>query len=214
MFILERQVQQNEIYFKDTTLCGIFLDNHDQDRFLNHTQNPIRIQNALVYLMFSDGIPIIYMGTEQNFTGNPNVENGATDPWNREALWRSNYDQLNWIYKYLTKLNQIHSSLNQLFFISHQQTIHIDISTYVYQKDSIIIVISNEPFYYKKYIVLPTSSTSYRWKDLISNKIIKITINNLLIINDWNPMILIPVSSSTTFSLSYFIIFILLFYSL
>jgi glycosidase len=76
MFILEKQVQENKKYFKDPTLCGIFLDNHDQDRFLNHTQNPIRIQNALVYLMFSDEIPIVYMGIEQNFTGNPYVTDG------------------------------------------------------------------------------------------------------------------------------------------
>ena len=161
--------------------------------------------------MFSDGIPIIYMGTEQTFTGNSNVKNGASDPWNREALWSSNYDRSNWIYQYLTKLNKIRSSLNQLFFISHQQTIHIDSSTYVYEKDSIIIVISNQQFYYNKYILLPTNSTFYRWKDLISNKIIKITRNNLLIVNDWNSMILIPVSSSTNFSLSYFVVFILLF---
>ena len=48
--------------------------------------------------------PIVYMGTEQNFTGNPNVINGATDPWNREPLWRSNYNRNNWIYKYCKNL--------------------------------------------------------------------------------------------------------------
>ena len=111
--ILEKQVNENEKFLKDSTLCGIFLDNHDQDRFLNHTQNPIRIQNALVYLMFSDGIPIVYMGTEQNFTGNPYVINGATDPWNREPLWKSNYDRSKSIFKYLTKLNQIRSLIKQ-----------------------------------------------------------------------------------------------------
>jgi alpha-amylase len=69
MRVLEQQVQENGKYFKDTTLCGVFLDNHDRVRFLNYTQNPTRIQNALVYLLFSDGIPMLYYGTEQNFTG-------------------------------------------------------------------------------------------------------------------------------------------------
>ena len=69
MRVLESQVKENRKYFKDTTLCGVFLDNHDQNRFLSYTQDPIRIQNALVYLLFSDGIPILYMGTEQNYTG-------------------------------------------------------------------------------------------------------------------------------------------------
>jgi len=206
MFILEKQVKENKKYFKDPTLCGIFLDNHDQDRFLNHTQNPIRIQNALVYLMFSDGIPIVYMGTEQNFTGNPNLKNGATDPWNREPLWRSHYDRSKWIFKYLTKLNQIRCLLKEEygeeFFISHQQTIYIDSDTYVYKKGSILIVVSNQPFNGIKLISLPLNLRFYRWKNLLSNKIKRITKDNSLIIKNWLPMILLPVKSSTFFPLS------------
>ncbi|CAF4445654.1 unnamed protein product, partial [Didymodactylos carnosus] len=66
---IDKQVQLNEEYFIDTTLCGLFLDNHDQARFMNHTKNMILIQNALTYLMFSDGIPIFYYGTEQEYHG-------------------------------------------------------------------------------------------------------------------------------------------------
>lgn len=210
MFNLEKQVKENEKYFKDSTLCGIFLDNHDQERFLNHTQNKKRIQNALVYLMFSDGIPIVYMGTEQNFTGNPNEINGAKDPWNREPLWRSNYNRSNWIYKYLKKLNQIRFLLKQKydeeFFISHQQTISIDNHTYIYKKGSILIIVSNQQFNQIKFI---SNLTFNRWKDCISNKILQINKNNQLEINDWIPLILIPISSSS-FSFSHFLSFIFL----
>ena len=215
MYILENQVQENEKYFKDTTLCGSFLDNHDQDRFLNHTQNKIRIQNALVYLMFSDGIPIVYMGTEQNFTGNPNVKNGATDPWNREALWRSNYDRSNWIYNYLTKLNQIRSLLkqkyNQEFFISHQRTLHVDNDTYVYQKGPLLVFISNQPFNRTKLFLLPSNLNFNQWENLLTNKIIRINKYNPLTIDNWLPIILLPVSSSTSLSFSQLFTFIFLF---
>ncbi|CAF1135540.1 unnamed protein product [Adineta steineri] len=199
MFTLEEQVQQNEIYFKDATLCGTFLDNHDQDRFLNHTQNPIRIQNALVYLMFSDGIPIFYYGTEQNFTGNPYVTNGATDPWNRLPLWTSGYNRTTPVYKYISKLNQIRSYLknqyDEQFFISHQKTIFVDENTYVYQKDEILVIISNEPFNNTKYINLTSNSCSKQWKCLISGEIITVNRFNLLQINNWLPRILQPFSS-------------------
>jgi len=200
MFTLENQVKENEKYFKDTTLSSVFLDNHDQDRFLNHTQNPIRIQNALVYLLFSDGIPVVYMGTEQNFTGNPFVKDGAADPWNREPLWRSNYNRSNWIYNYLTKLNQIRSLLKknygELFFVSHQETIHVDQNTYIYKKDPLLVIISNQPFNASKHILLPSNLTNRRWKNLLTNKILRKNRLNHLTIHNWLPKLLLPLSSS------------------
>lgn len=40
--------------------------------------------NALTFLFMADGIPIVYYGMEQGFTG-------GSDPANREALWPSGY---------------------------------------------------------------------------------------------------------------------------
>lgn len=198
MYLLEKQVQENNKYFHDSTLCGVFLDNHDQNRFLNLTQNPIRIRNALVYLMFSDGIPILYMGTEQNFTGNPNVRYGASDPWNREPLWRSNYDRTKWLFKNISQLNQIRLLIKQQygeeFFLSHQQTISVDDETYVYLKGSIVVVVSNQPFARTKSISFASFLKSSCWKDLLSNRTHCLDQNNFLTINDWLPMILLPIS--------------------
>ncbi|CAF1266753.1 unnamed protein product, partial [Rotaria sordida] len=67
---LAQQVKVNNESFNDTTLCDIFLDNHDLPRFLNQTKNELLIRNALIYLMFSDGTPVLYYGTEQGFIGN------------------------------------------------------------------------------------------------------------------------------------------------
>ena len=211
MRLLEKQVNDNERDFIDTTLCGTFLDNHDQDRFLNHTQNRQRIENALVYLLFSDGIPIVYMGTEQNFTGNPNEENGANDPWNRQALWTSNYDRDHWIYHYLSQLNRIRSmikrTLGEQFFSSHQQTMFIDDQTYVYRKGSLLIIVSNEPFNQTKFIRFPSNiaTSSSMWTDLLSNRTVTLDEHNRMEIRHWSPQLLLPfdvVSSSTLLSTS------------
>ena len=199
MTFLEAQVRENQKYFADSTLCGVFLDNHDQDRFLNHTQNPRRIANALVYLMFSDGIPIVYMGTEQNFTGNANQTDGAADPWNREPLWTSNYRQSTWIYQYLRELNRIRSLLDEQFFLSQQTTLFVDDGTYVYQKPPLIIVVSNQPFNQSKFISLPSN----RWKDLLSNRTIQLNDRQQLQLDQWAPLVLIPIlTSSATFATS------------
>src|SRR5205807_1234563 len=60
-----------------------FLDNHDVGRYLWQAQSrPDKLavlKNALVFLMTEDGIPCIYYGTEQGFSG-------GNDPANREDL--------------------------------------------------------------------------------------------------------------------------------
>lgn len=200
MSFLEEQVRENEKYFLDTTLCGVFLDNHDQDRFLNHTQNPIRIENALVYLMFSDGIPIVYMGTEQNFTGNPKEIGGATDPWNRQPLWTSNYQRTTWIYQYLKQLNMIRSLLDEQFFLSHQSTLFVDNQTYAYQKTPLIVIVSNQPFNRTKFISFPSNLTSNRWKDLLSNRTVHLNDQHQLELDQWLPLLLVPIISSPSSS--------------
>lgn len=203
MFELENQVQENEKYFMDTTVCGIFLDNHDQDRFLNHTQDSIRIQNALVYLMFSDGIPIVYMGTEQNFTGNPNEKNGATDPWNREPLWRSGYNRTTWIYKYLIRLNKIRSLLKEEygedFFLSHQQTIYVDNNTYVYKKGPLLVIVSNQSFNQTKPFSFNSNVYYTRWQELLSSKTYEVNNYHQFEIENWLPKLFLPLSSSMSF---------------
>ncbi|MBT8492983.1 MAG: hypothetical protein KJO07_07980 [Deltaproteobacteria bacterium] len=61
-----------------------FLDNHDVPRFMSTAGDVRAVKAALAYLMTLDGVPVIYYGTEQDFSG-------AEDPENREALWTSDY---------------------------------------------------------------------------------------------------------------------------
>jgi alpha-amylase len=86
-----------------------FLDNHDVGRFLYQAQQSGRkddavavLHNALTFLLTEDGVPCIYYGTEQNFSG-------GNDPSNREDLWNTPkpYDTSGDTFKRIARLNKI-----------------------------------------------------------------------------------------------------------
>ncbi len=62
-----------------------FIDNHDQNRFLNAGGGTARLQVALAFLYTSRGIPCLYYGTEQDF-------DGGADPWNREDMFDGQFE--------------------------------------------------------------------------------------------------------------------------
>ncbi|GAB4306235.1 MAG: hypothetical protein Kow0090_21520 [Myxococcota bacterium] len=84
-----------------------FIDNHDIPRFLydaklnsNIGDKEAALRNALFFLLTIDGIPCIYYGTEQNFSG-------GNDPANREILWQSGYDTTNKTFKHIKHLIEL-----------------------------------------------------------------------------------------------------------
>jgi alpha-amylase len=79
-----RSAQDGGIGVPPTAALVNFMDNHDVPRFLFDKSDPAALKSALVYLMTEDGIPCIYYGTEQGFSG-------GNDPGNREPLWTSAY---------------------------------------------------------------------------------------------------------------------------
>ncbi|TGJ83299.1 hypothetical protein E0Z10_g5453 [Xylaria hypoxylon] len=83
-----------------TKALGSFIENHDNPRFPSLTSDISLAQNAIAFTILMDGIPIIYQGQEQHFSG-------ASDPNNREPLWTSNYATSNQFYPWIQKLNQI-----------------------------------------------------------------------------------------------------------
>ena len=74
-----------------------FMDNHDLPRFLYEQPDQKALHNALSLLFTIDGIPCIYYGTEQNFSG-------GNDPANREALWNSGYDTSNETFRHISSM--------------------------------------------------------------------------------------------------------------
>ena len=85
--------EENRAVYQDTSVLGNFIDNHDNRRFLNHKNSWPMYMNAMAYVLFSEGIPMIYYGAEQGFTG-------GHDPHCREILWNS-MDQESELYVFL-----------------------------------------------------------------------------------------------------------------
>jgi alpha-amylase len=80
--------------FSDTSVLGSFLGNHDNPRFLNARNDRAAYRNALLHMLFNPGIPIIYYGSEQGFSG-------GGDPNCREVMWTSGFDTSNDLYSFL-----------------------------------------------------------------------------------------------------------------
>ena len=71
--------------FADISLLGTFVDNHDNPRFLSVQQDRKAYEAAVTFVLMTQGIPIIYYGTEQWLEG-------TQDPANRAALWNYGYN--------------------------------------------------------------------------------------------------------------------------
>jgi glycosidase len=77
------QPQPNGIGIAPYKALVNFIDNHDVPRFLFASNGDVNaLRNALTLLFTEDGIPNLYYGTEQEFSG-------GNDPANREVLWTS-----------------------------------------------------------------------------------------------------------------------------
>lgn len=50
--------------FKDVDALGIFVDNHDNARFLNVNGNSVLFKSALAFALTARGIPFFYYGSE------------------------------------------------------------------------------------------------------------------------------------------------------
>jgi alpha-amylase len=85
---------------KDTTLLPTFASNHDTARLAALVPSMALRRNALTYTMLADGIPTLYQGDEQSFSG-------IADPKNREAMWLSGFDSTAPLYIMIRTLNKL-----------------------------------------------------------------------------------------------------------
>lgn len=105
---LVNEVNEIKSQCKDSTLLGTFLENHDNPRFASLTSDMSLAMNAIAFTILADGIPIIYAGQEQHYSG-------GNDPANREAIWLSGYSKSSTLYNFIASVNQIR---NQAIFKS------------------------------------------------------------------------------------------------
>jgi alpha-amylase len=88
----------NGQHFKDIDALGIFVDNHDNARFLNGQGDRRLFKSALTFALTARGIPFFYYGSEQEFSG-------GNDPYNREVMWRS-FNRNSNFFKFIQTLNR------------------------------------------------------------------------------------------------------------
>ena len=100
----------------DSTLLGSFFENQDTQRWRSMTSNTNLVMNALVFTFMGDGIPIMYYGFEQDFSGS-NVEDG-----NREALWSSGF-KIGETYELVKNLNVLRKSMPSQYFTTKQSVV-------------------------------------------------------------------------------------------
>lgn len=134
LYKLESMLAQQKEKFKDPSLLGAFIDNHDQQRWLNQNGDYELYKNALAYNLIADGIPIIYYGTEQGF-------DGGSDPKNREPLWESAYDKSHELYQYIRTVTSVRNTYAVWKYEQVQR--YADDSFYAFTRGDVFVALTN-----------------------------------------------------------------------
>ena len=146
----------------DTTLLGSFMENHDQPRFASITSDISLAKNAIAFTILADGIPIIYEGQEQHYTG------GGV-PYDREAIWLSGYSTTATLYTWIASVNQLRNQAiyKDASYVTYKAyPVYSDSSTIVMRKGDtnyqIIGVFTNLGANGASYtLTLPSSDTGF-----------------------------------------------------
>lgn len=96
---IEKYLMNTRDVYPDPTVLGVFVDNHDNPRFLSRCGDRKKFENAVVFSLTWEGIPVFYYGGEQWFSG-------GADPQNREPLW-GHYDKNSELYQIIAKVNKL-----------------------------------------------------------------------------------------------------------
>ena len=133
MYEIRQTIMNSQGAYSDLDALGVFIDNHDQARFLSMTPDTNIFKGALAFALFAQGIPIIYYGSEQGF-------NGGNDPWNRAPLWTSMNTNSD-LYKFMTKMVSVRKA-NQVWASPHIER-WCDDSFYAFTRGQVLIVTTN-----------------------------------------------------------------------
>jgi alpha-amylase len=71
----------------------MYLESHDEERFVCARHDLPLYQNALAFLFFTEGIPIVMYGAEQSIAGT------------RDPMWNAGYHTNTELYVFIKMLN-------------------------------------------------------------------------------------------------------------
>ena len=94
-------------------------------------------KNAIAFTIFTEGIPVIYYGTEQSYSSDDR------EPTFRPPLWGSKFDQTNDIYRLISKLNTIRGNASPSFYSSLNEFLYSDSRLLVFKRGNLIIALTN-----------------------------------------------------------------------
>jgi len=140
VFIYYKSMNNLESYFKsaaatftDLSLLGNFVDNHDNPRFLNLNNDIAMFKAALAFSLTTVGIPILYYGDEQGFSG-------GADPYCREPLWTS-MNTSSEIYQYIKTILTFRKQTK--FYLETQVQRWSDDSFYAFTRGAYFFAFTN-----------------------------------------------------------------------
>jgi len=135
MYNFRSYYQNMDSHFKNQDVLGVFVDNHDNARYLNQYNDKRNFKSALAFALSVRGIPITYYGSEQAF-------NGGGDPYNREPLWNSGYARTD-IVDFLKTINQARKETQ--WYNQPQIERYIDDSFYSFSRGTTLFAFTNQP---------------------------------------------------------------------
>ena len=126
--------------YQDATVLGVFIGNHDNPRFLHQDEwnqrTKKQLDNASVFSVFWEGIPIVYYGDEQYF-------DGGGDPGCREALWESNFNTSTPLYQYYKQALNVRKK--KAIWNKDLDELHYETDLYAFRRgDDILVVVTPE----------------------------------------------------------------------
>lgn len=126
-------INEERSKFHDTTVLGVFTDNHDNRRFLHEKNDLVSYKSALAFSLFVEGIPIVYYGSEQAFSG-------GDDPFNREPLWEVDFARSE-MFEYVKFLVNVRKQ-NQIW--NYQQIERfVNNDLYCFSRGQVVIAMTN-----------------------------------------------------------------------
>ncbi|KAF2023956.1 glycoside hydrolase [Setomelanomma holmii] len=182
--------------FPDPTALGTFLDNHDNPRWLNAKNDQTLLKNALAFVILSRGIPIVYYGTEQGYSG-------GADPANREDLWRSSFSTSTDLYQAIKKLTAARVSAGGLAGNDHTH-VYVASNAYAWSRagGNLVILTTNAGSSSNAQHCFNTQKANGRWTDVFSGSSTVITSDGngqvCVTVSSGNPIVLVATTATST----------------
>ncbi len=117
---------------------GLFLENHDNPRFLTQRNDMQANRNAIAFTLMTTGIPIVYYGQEQGYHGGTSFDD------NREPLWTSGFrtaDSYGDMYNFIKSILTTRKSFSVNSF--HQEEIFMADDFYAFSRGNVLIALTN-----------------------------------------------------------------------